>query len=66
MDAVNKAKLRFKKYPELLLTCHLEGLEYATCVLQHEKDLKLNSCKTQFMKFRKCLASSALKCSTRI
>jgi hypothetical protein len=66
MEAVNKAKSRFKRYPELLFACHSEGLEYASCVIQHERDLKADSCKTQFMKFRKCLASKALKCSTKI
>lgn len=66
MDAVNKAKSRFKKYPELLLTCRTEGLEYATCVMQQEKNLKHNSCKMQFMKFRECLASNALKRSTKL
>lgn len=66
MEAVNKAKSRFKRYPELLFACRLEGFEYASCVIQHERDLKADSCKTQFMKFRKCLASNAMKCSTRI
>lgn len=66
MDAVNKAKSRFKKYPELLFACRIEGLEYATCVIQHEKDLKPNSCKTEFIKFRECLAFSALKRNTKI
>lgn len=65
MDAAHKAKLRFKKYPELLLTCRLEGLEYASCVLRHEKDLKPNSCKTQFIKFRECLVVNALKRNTK-
>lgn len=66
MDAVNKAKSRFRKYPELLFTCRKEGLEYATCVLQHEKDLKPNSCKTQFVKFHECLTRSAVKFGTKI
>lgn len=66
MDAVNKAKSRFKNYPELLFLCRMEGLEYATCVIQHEKDLKLDSCKSQFIKYRNCLALSALKHNTRI
>jgi len=66
MDAVNKAKSRIKRYPEILLKCRVEGLEYAACIMQNEKDLKPNSCKTQFMKFRECLTSNALKFSTRI
>lgn len=66
MDAVNKAKSRFKRYPELLLTCRVEGLEYAACILEHEKNLKRNSCEVQFMKFRECLVSNALKRNTRI
>lgn len=66
MDSINKAKSRFRRYPELLLACSAEGLEYATCIVQHEKDLKPDSCKAQFMKFRKCLTSSALKVNTRI
>lgn len=66
MDAVNKAKSRMKRYPELLLACRVEGLEYATCILEHEKNLKRNSCETQFMKFRECLVSNALKRNTRI
>jgi len=61
MDAVNKAKFRFKRYPELLLTCRFEGLEYASCILQHENDLKRNSCNSQFMKFSQCLISNASK-----
>lgn len=66
MDAVNKSKSRFKRYPELLFTCRMEGLEYATCIIQHEKDLKLNSCETKFVKFRECLISNGLKRSTRM
>lgn len=65
MDAVNKAKSRLKRYPDLLLSCRVEGLEYASCIIQHEKDLKPDSCKIQFMKFRECLVSNALKLSTR-
>lgn len=66
MEAINKAKSRFRKYPELLLTCRKEGLEYASCVLQHEKDLKRNSCETQFIKYRECLVANALKRRTKI
>lgn len=66
MEAVNKAKSRFRRYPELLFSCSVEGLEYAQCIIQQEKDLKPNSCKTQFMRFRKCLVSNALKNNTRI
>lgn len=66
MDAVNKAKSRIKHYPEVLLTCRVEGLKYAECIVQQEKDLKPNSCKTQFMKFRECLVSAALKRNSRI
>lgn len=61
MDAVNKAKFRFKRYPELLLNCHVEGLNYASCIIQHEKDLKRNSCNSQFVKFRQCLVFNASK-----
>lgn len=66
MDAVNKSKSRFKRYPELLFTCRAEGLKYASCIIQHEKDLKLNSCETLFIKFRECLISNALKHSSRM
>jgi len=61
MDAVNKAKFRFKQYPELLFKCRVESLEYASCVLQHEKNLKHHSCNSQFAKFRKCLVSNIPK-----
>lgn len=66
MDAVNKSKSRFKRYPELLFTCRVEGLEYATCIMQHEKDLKLNSCGIQFVKFHECLISNGLKHSKKM
>lgn len=66
MDAVNKAKSRIKHYPEVLLTCRVKGLKYAECIILHEKDLKPNSCKTQFRKFRECLVSTALKRSSRL
>lgn len=66
MNAVNIAKSRFRKYPELVLTCHIEAFEYASCVIQHEKDLKPNSCKTEFMKFKNCLTNNAKKCNLKI
>lgn len=66
MNAVNIAKSRIKKYPELVLTCHIEAFEYASCVIQHENDLKPNSCKTQFIKFKKCLTNNAKKCNLKI
>lgn len=67
MEAVNKAKSRLLKFPQLLAECRNEAATYATCVsLAHEKSLKKGDCQHEFFMFRKCLAKSAAKLGTRI
>lgn len=67
MEAVNKAKSRLIKFPQLLVECRTEAIMYATCVsLAHEKSLKKGDCQHEFSMFRKCLAKSAAKFGTHI
>lgn len=67
MEAVNKAKSRLLKFPQLLMECKSEAVAYATCVSQaHDKTLKKGDCEHEFSMFRKCLGKSAARLGTRI
>jgi len=65
MDAVQKAKQRFKLFPKYLASCASEGSLYAKCVIQTD-DPKQNQCEKEFMAFKKCLAEAAKKSGSRI
>lgn len=65
MEAVKKAKTRFKLFPQLLSECSKQGLVYAQCVTQTD-DPKHNQCEKEFQMFKNCLNSAAKKRMIRI
>ena len=65
MDAVTKAKERFRKYPALVLQCHESAIVYATCVI-NKSNLKKDDCKQEFDKFKTCLLKAAANSKTKL
>lgn len=65
MEAVKRAKERFKKYPGLVAQCHQFGAKYATCVLA-KANLQKNDCETEFRQFKDCLLKAAASANMRL
>lgn len=65
MDAVNKAKARFKKYPFLVVQCRNSAAVYATCVLQKD-NVQKGDCEAEFKKFKDCLVKVAANSKTKL
>ncbi|XP_053974855.1 uncharacterized protein LOC128874285 [Hylaeus volcanicus] len=65
MEAVKKAKERFRKYPILIAQCQESGAKYAVCV-STKSNLQKNDCKSEFNEFKACLMKAALKNNTRL
>ncbi|KOC64916.1 hypothetical protein WH47_04505 [Habropoda laboriosa] len=60
MEAVKKARERFRKYPVVIAQCHESGSKYAACVLA-KSNLKKNDCESEFKEFKACLTKVAAK-----
>lgn len=58
MDAVKRAKQRFRKYPSLVLECRESASEYAACVI-NKNNLQKDDCQKEFEKFKACLVRAA-------
>lgn len=65
MEAVNKAKERFAKYPLVFVKCSKQATLYARCVLLNE-DVKKDECTKEFQEFKSCLQSAAKDMKTRL
>lgn len=65
MEAVQKAKQRYRQYPLLLAKCGKEATQYATCVLKRD-NVALDDCKKEFTDFRGCLQKAANSLKTKI
>lgn len=65
MEAVRKAKERFRKYPIVVAQCHESGAKYAACVLA-KSNLEKNDCEKEFTEFKACLIKAAAKNNTKL
>lgn len=65
MEAVTKAKERFRKYPILVAQCHESGAKYAACVLA-KSNLQRHDCESEFNEFKTCLVKAAAKNNMRL
>lgn len=65
MEAVKKAKERFRKYPIIIAQCHESGAKYATCVLA-KSNLQKGDCENEFKEFKTCLMRAAAKNNTKL
>ncbi|XP_072400785.1 uncharacterized protein [Diabrotica undecimpunctata] len=65
MEAVKRAKERYRQYPLLLAKCGKEATGYATCVLKRDS-IAMNDCKKEFVDFKNCLQKAATSLKTRI
>lgn len=65
MEAVKKAKERFRKYPVVIAQCHESGAKYATCVLT-KSNLNKNDCESEFKEFKACLTKAAAKGNVKL
>lgn len=65
MDAVQKAKNRYRQYPILLAKCSKEASNYAKCVLKKD-NINFEDCSEEFKLFKCCLQKSATNLKTRI
>lgn len=65
MEAVKKAKERFRKYPILIAQCHEPGAKYAACVVA-KSNLQRNDCESEFNEFKMCLTKAAAKKNTKL
>lgn len=65
MDAVKKARERFRKYPTIIAQCHESGSKYAACVLA-KSNLQKGDCESEFKEFKACLMKAAVKSNTKL
>lgn len=65
MEAVKKAKERFRKYPIIVAQCHESGAKYAACVLA-KSNLRKDDCENEFKEFKACLMKAAAKNNIRL
>ncbi|XP_065162198.1 uncharacterized protein [Atheta coriaria] len=65
MEAVHKARNRFRQYPAVLAKCSKEGSLYAKCVLKKDS-VALNDCANEFQQFKICLQKTAVSMKTRL
>ncbi|RZF40383.1 hypothetical protein LSTR_LSTR016877 [Laodelphax striatellus] len=66
MEAVNKARARYLKFPKLLLECRGEATAYAACVSAAQDNIAKDQCRKDFEHFVACLRRAAAKLGTRI
>lgn len=65
MDAVRKAQIRMRGFPQLMAECGGPAVSYAKCVVVQD-NLKQNACLQEFNELRKCIHKAAKKMGTRV
>ncbi|KAL1518307.1 hypothetical protein ABEB36_001949 [Hypothenemus hampei] len=65
MEAVTRARKRFRQYPVIFAKCSKEASVYASCVLKQD-NLKKNDCLAEFHGFKNCLRKTAVDLKTKI
>lgn len=65
MEAVKRAKERFRNYPLFVAQCQESAKQYATCVLS-KKTIRKDDCEAEFARFKACLVKAAASKNTRL
>lgn len=63
--AVQTARARFAKYPQLLRKCAVEAEAYTACVIAKGDALKQQSCDAEFRVLLTCVQKAAQQLGTR-